>query len=72
MTLPAVKFLRNLPLDSAFTLNAAGDLMWTPLRADKSYSEDIADYRHVDMDHWDDGDECSLVLIYETLLNIRK
>lgn len=75
MTLPSVKHLRYLPFNMAFTLDAAGDLMCTPLRDDKSYSEDIADYHLVDMGdstQWDESDEKALVMIYETLLNIRK
>ena len=75
MTIPAVKFIRHLPFDAAFTLNGDGDLMWSPLLEDKTYSEDIEDYTMVDMgnkDLWDESDEKALVIIYETLLNIRK
>lgn len=63
--------LRHVPFGLAFTLNADDDLMCVPLRADKSFSRDIADYRPVDVSddtRWSNAEQTVLVLINDTLM----
>ena len=55
----------------AATLNAADDLMCSPLRADYSFSRDMEDYRHVDIDddsRWSNAEKTTLMLILDTLM----
>ena len=63
--------LRHVPFGLAFTLNADDDLMCSPLRADYSFSRDLADYRYVNIDdesRWSNAEKTVLMLILDTLM----
>ena len=63
--------LRHVPFGLAFTLNADDDLMCSPLRQDYSFSRDLVEYKHVDIDddsRWTNAEKTTLMLILDTLM----
>lgn len=72
MTVPTTtpKFLRSVPLGVVFTLGYNGKLLWTGLRPDKTYSENLRDYYSLEPGHFTEKEAVTVAIIHATLLGV--